>query len=475
MNSWELAARIHLPPGSIIESRRLPVKTLEILPPPKGKLLEGTPIGAARNEGIERHICIPEEIRRCHTHIIGRTGAGKSNCIEHMVLHDIRNGSGVVVLDPHGDTVERLVRLIPEKDIERTIYFDPSDPDWVPLWNPISLNPGQDIYRTTADLVAALKGVVEGWGDRLEHLLRNAFLAVLHLPNPTLLDVSNLLMKGSPVGDMLRADILSALKTPALRNFWECDFKGYRHDELAPPKHKLSKLLLSGTVSLMLSQAESRINISKIMEEGQILLVNLGNLGSQVREVLGCFLLALLHIMALKRSSLRAENRRPFHIYCDEAHRFVTDALEDIIAETRKFAVSLTLAHHYMRQFKAEKADALATVGSTIIFNVDSNDARYLLNNLREEVEVKDIVGLGLGEAVARIGTEIVKIKTFKPQSELRDDIRERIIGLSHERYYKPISEILQAIRQPRGARRIPARDDSKVPPPGEFYYEELE
>lgn len=98
---------------------------------------------------------------------------GKSTLLEHMVLHDLDRCHGVAVLDPHGDLVQRLLRLIPEQHVERTIFFDPGDPDWVPLWNPLSLSVGQDISRTADDLVAGIKSIVYGWGDRLEHLLRH--------------------------------------------------------------------------------------------------------------------------------------------------------------------------------------------------------------------------------------------------------------------------------------------------------------
>ena len=69
-------------------------------------------------------------------------------------------------------------------------------------------------------------------------------------------------------------------------------------------------------------QPENRIHFRRIMDEGKILLVNLANMGSEVREVLGCFLLAILRITAISRSDIPADQRKPFHIYCDEAHRF---------------------------------------------------------------------------------------------------------------------------------------------------------
>ena len=112
-------------------------------------------------------------------------------------MDDIQHGHGVAVLDPHGDLVERLLTLIPEEYIEKTIYFDPGDPDWVPIWNPMQRIPGQDIGRMADDLVGVLKSFVTGWGDRMEHILRHSIFALLHLPGSTLLDIADILRSGS--------------------------------------------------------------------------------------------------------------------------------------------------------------------------------------------------------------------------------------------------------------------------------------
>lgn len=188
------------------------------------------------------------------------------------------------------------------------------------------------------------------------------------------------------------------------------------------------------------------------MDEGMILLVNLSNIGSMIREILGCFILSLLHLAALSRSNLPIEDRKQFHIHCDEAHRFMTDSLEDLISETRKYFVSLNLAHQYMSQFGKRKTDAFSSVGSTIIFNVDSRDAHYLAKDLKKLVDVDGIISLDVYEAIARIGTDIVRLKTLPPLEVPANHFRSRIIEESRKRYYKPAHEIKKWIRH-RGKR----------------------
>ena len=93
----------------------------------------------------------------------------------------------------------------------------------------------------------------------------------------------------------------------------------------------------------------------------------------------------------------------------------MTDALEDLIAETRKFNVSLNLAHQYMSQFGQRKIDAFSSVGTTVIFNVDERDARYLTKDLRGKVKPEDMFNLEVAEAIARIGTDVVKFRLPPP------------------------------------------------------------
>ncbi|RLC28585.1 hypothetical protein DRH13_06925, partial [Candidatus Woesebacteria bacterium] len=281
-----------------------------------------------------------------------------------------------------------------------------------------------------------------------EHLLRNGFFALLQLPNSTLLDLYNLLRKKANESNSLRKKILEVVDNQVAHQFWKEDFDRYSAEALGPPKHKLSKLLVSGTVSLMLSQPESFIDFRKIMDEGMIFLVNLSTIGSEVREILGCFILSLFHLTALGRSQINIKDRKQFHIYVDEAHRFVTEALEDLIVETRKFGVSLTLAHHYLSQFPTKKVDALSSVGTTIIMNVDTKDARRLTKDLQELVQYEDLIKLKVGEAIARIGTDVIRFKTPGPLKIPKHHFKDAVIERSRKLYYLPVNAVRNLIRQ---------------------------
>jgi len=80
--------------------------------------------------------------------------------------------------------------------------------------------------------------------------------------------------------------------------------------------------------------------------------------------------------------------------------------------------------------------------GSTIAFNVLQKDAERLAKIIGGDVQESDLTGLRQGEAIARIGTEVVRIKTPLPR-EIRDpSIRERAIAASRRSYCKHVQEL---------------------------------
>ena len=449
VNAAELSGLVHVPPAQIFEPLTIHTDTLDPLALFEQNLSEGTPIGHSRIADRDHRVCISPKIRSCHTHLIGKPRMGKSTLIEHMVLNDIQNGHGVAVLDPHGDLVERLLYLLPIEVAERVIYFDPGDPYWIPIWNPMQRIAGQDIGRMTDDLVSVFKSFVTGWGDRMEHLLRHAMFALLHLSRSNLRDVADLLRRGSKESETLRHLILEVVQNDLSRQFWQHDFTSYQETDFGPAQHKLSKLLLADTTNLMLSQPDSAFNFHQIMDEGLIFLGNLSNLGSEQRNVLGGFLVSIMYMTALSRSDQPNDQRQLYHIFLDEAHRFVTDSLEDILTETCKYDVSMTLAHQNLHQFdSSKKINALGNVGSTVVFNVDSSNATLLAKNFKKKIKVEDFVSLEIGDAIVRCRTDIVKIRTPEQLEISTNHARDRILDYSRAHYCRPIANVLQLINR---------------------------
>jgi len=480
VNSEELTGLIALPPANIVEHLDVSIDTLDTLADGAVNLSEGTPVGTCEIAGTNHRVCISPDNRKGHTHVIGKPGTGKSTVEEHMILDDINKGDGVVVLDPHGDLAERLLALIPKQYVEKVIYFDPGDLHWVPIWNPLQRIPGQDIGQTADNLMGVLKSFVSGWGDRLESILRNSIFAMLHFPGSTLMDIANLLRRKSNDSRTIYKLILDVVQNKEARQFWQHDFPDYTAADLAPPKHKLGKLLVGGTSSLMLSQPRSSFNFRRIMDEGMIFIANLSKLGTENRQILGGFIVATVHTTALSRTDTPKERRKPCHMHLDEAHKFVTDSLEDVIAETLKYGVHMTFAHQFLHQFNKKKIDAMSSVGTTIVFNVDTDDAAHLAKDFQGLVSRDDISGLEKWQAIMRCGTDIVRFKTLKPEPVPENNYKDQIIARSRELYCAPAPQVYQMLdlsgKQAQKLSRsfgAPVDDNDKPDENGDWSYDE--
>ena len=451
LNSTELSGLVHVPSIDIFKYRG----RLEMLSPlfnysmglVTADINAGTLIGHRQADFGQEAFVIPHKLRRRHCHIIGNPGKGKSVLISNMVLNDIEHGHGVGVIDPHGDLIEQLLDLIPEKMLHKTILFDPGDDKWIPLYNPLDVVAGADLGVAADNVVSVLKSVFsEGWGYRMEHILKNLILALLHVKGMSFLELTEVLRRDTAKSKKIIEQLKKTVTNGEVLNFLEHDFQKYRSEEFTPALHRLSPLVSSETKSLPLLQSHNRFDFKRIMDEGMIFLANLSSLGRGHKKGMGGFLITSLSCAVNSRYEMPEKSRKLFNCYVDEGYLFNTDATEGMLIDARKYNVSFNISHQYLRQFKRERVDSLLTAGTTIAFGIGAGDAAIIKKNYQNKVKEEEFQELGLGEAIVRVDTDIAKIKTLRPR-KITKSCREQIIQHSHKHYYKPSWEILKTNR----------------------------
>lgn len=448
INSRELTGFVHLFSTKILENRQVGLRTLETLPVKNVRITTGTMIGVSHFGDRMDPVCIPQQVREHGTHLLASSGMGKSTVMQQMFLQDVSTNKGAVFIDAHGDSIRQLLTLIPPDRQDDCIMFDPGDPHRIPLWNPLHVAAGCDRYRMADDLLSALERVSKDWGDRLAHVLRNGLIGLSYLPQATMLDLYHLVRQKSPESEVLRKQIVELAVDEPVKKFWERDFlKDYREADLASPKHKLHKLIAGGSVSLMLSQPKAEIEFRRVMDEGKILLVDLSTIGGESREVLGSLILTLFMMAAISRSDTDPKKRRAFSIFADEAHLFISaDAIENLITQARKFGVNLCLAHQYLKQFKTAQVDALSTVGCTILGRLDKRDSQYFVKDLMDLVAPSDLLRLERYEMIARIGTDVVRLRTIPCSDAANAGSASTIVSQTHTHYCARADDIRNSL-----------------------------
>jgi hypothetical protein len=350
---------------------------------------------AFRND--ERLFGIKNEDRFFHVYIIGKTGTGKSTLIESMALQDLERGNGFALIDPHGDLVARIAARIPASQRHRVVYLDATDPDQPYGYNPLRHVRDDRIALAASGMMDVFKKMwPDAWGVRMEHILRNVLMALLEQSNATLHDVLRIFSDNSfrkQIGKSLRND---TVRTFLLKEFERFSF-GYRADGTAPIQNKVGAFLADPLLNRILTAPEKDLHIRRIMDEGQVLLVNLakGHIGEDSSSLLGGLLVTTIGLAAFSRADTPPAKRRDFFVYVDEFQSFTTLAMANMLSELRKYRVGFTLAHQYLHQLEPDVRHAvLGNVGSTISFRVGIEDAHYLVREFQEKFTELDLLRL---------------------------------------------------------------------------------
>ncbi len=322
--------------------------------------------------------------RAIHTYVIGQPGTGKSRALEAWIMQDIHAGHGVGVIDPHGDLYRNLLmRLAPKHELwERLVILDPLNPKWVVGFNPLEVIQGLSQERLAlflTDVVIKVWSLNTTNAPRMVWLLTNSFLALSDL-GLSLLDLPRFLLDRD-----FREGLLHCLSTEAVYLYFRHEFPDSDaavHQWVTPVLNKIGGLIFDPDVRLMFSGGTS-INFRQILDEQLVMLVNIpkGILGEGSSALLGAFIVAHLQKAALSRAN--AFKRAPFYLYLDEFQNYTSDNIKDILSESRKYALSLTLAHQYLDQLSNDLRSAvLNTAGTIISFRVGYNDALRLAKEI---------------------------------------------------------------------------------------------
>jgi len=356
-----------------------------------------TPIGITNYRNTNQRFGIKDKDRLQHIYVIGKSGTGKSTLLQNMAISDIERGNGLCIIDPHGDIATGILNYIPKRRLNDVIYFNATD-----LESPIAFNPLKGIQPKYHDLVAS--GLIstfrkiwnESWGPRLEYILRFALLTLLFMPEATLLDIQPLLTDSG-----FRKSALDHVKDEHILSFWRNEYEKYsprlRSEAIAPILNKTGLFIASNPLRKIVGQKTSSFRLQQVLDTGKILIVNLskGQIGEDASSLLGAMLINSIQLAALHRASQAEQARKPFYLYIDECHSFVTLSFATILAEARKYGLSLFLAHQYIDQLDERiRAAIFGNVGTLIVFRVGATDAEYLAKEFFSIFSRDDLINL---------------------------------------------------------------------------------
>lgn len=417
---------------------------------------DATFFGLTNFRGQQTKFGILREDRRRHLYVVGKSGSGKSKLLETFIIDDIMDGKGVCVMDPHGDLIQDIIKYIPREKMQDVIYFNVADLEWPIAFNPLE-NVSQEMkQQVTQGLIEVFEKFFGGdWSPKIEHVFRYTTLAMLDYPNSTIVGMMKMLTNRK-----FRQKVIPQINDSVVKHFWANEFSSWSekfdNEAILPLVNKLGQFLSNHLIRNIVAQPKNKFSFNDIMNNEKVLLIELskGKLGEENAALLGAMMITKVYQTAMERAKLPEEQRKNFYLYIDEFQNFATETFENILSESRKYRLLLTISHQYLAQVPADiKGTVFGNIGSIITMRVGADDGAYLANEFTPIFGTEDFINLGVREMLIKMS---VKGHTTQPFSATTLDVPEptpdnaakEIIKHCQEKYGTSLDEIAKLMAQ---------------------------
>lgn len=397
---------------------------------------------------------IKEDEHTTHTYIMSTTKTGKSELLKAVCLNYVQQDdyASVLVLDPGGDMSRQIAQwpeLIPQ---ERLLYIDPAMSDThVPVINPFDVD---DLSRRekgnlAGQIVSVLGTLVEGklGGDistAMEAVLYPSVRLLIDLPNTSIADIPKIMI------DDPRLLALGA-QSPESRvsDFFQHHFGDVNALTKKSIANKINSILGKGDLHAILCGRNS-VDLSYALNNRMIVIANLakGALDRAESQTIGMLLVALAQSIGMGRIHTPEHMRPQTHLIIDECQNFVTGELKDIIRETRKFGLAVTLAQ---QELGAEmppllRDTVLKTTNVKIVGRSDITETKKTGELV--DVHANDIRKCGPGQFYYRAANNpAFKLRVRSDRLKIKGCVDlptwEKVKAQQIERFYRPIDDTL--------------------------------
>jgi hypothetical protein len=462
LNAVELATLFHFPDQSNIPTSQLERQASKQVDGPRNVPDDGLLLGYNVFRGVKKPIRLALTDRQRHMYVVGQTGTGKSTFLENVALQDMLNGDGFAFVDPHGDTAENLLAMVPKERAEDVIYFCPADMDY-----PMGLNlfefyaeeQKDFLIQETLNMLYKLydpqrQGII---GPRFERIFTNCALLLMSDPKGgTFVDVPKLLIDP----DFMK-EKLQYVTDQNVLDFWTKEWPNSQRSNEAGEViswvvSKFGAFLSNEMMRNIIGQNKSSFNIREIMDQKKILLVNLskGKTGDLNSRLLGMIFVMKFQAAAMSRADIPERDRKDFCLYVDEFQNFSTDSFATIMSEARKYRLNLVVANQFTTQLSDEIRDAVfGNMGSIVAFRVGQNDVDALTRYFQPLFDAEDLLRVPNYNTIVRTLINGVPTQPFSMAALPRlgtpnDKLAEALKELTAAKFGRPRAEVAAEISE---------------------------
>lgn len=475
LNTAEMATLFHLPDAANTPTSQLERQVVKQVDGPRNFLEEGVLLGHNVFRGVRREVRLGDEDRMRHMYVVGKTGVGKSVFLENMVLQDIAAGKGLALVDPHGETIEKILSEIPQERLDDVIYFNPGNMEYPMGFNIFEYDSEDQPDFLIQEAINMLYKLYDPnrqgmMGARYEYIFRNAAKLIMADPaGGTFIDIPRLFNDRQFVEQKLRH-----VNDASVIDFWRKEYLDLsRSSEFGDLKNwflaKFSAFLSNTMMRNILGQTKSSFDLRQVMDEGKIMLINLsqGRTGELNMKLLGMMFVTKFQIAAMSRADIPEAQRRDFTLYVDEFQSFATESFANIFSAARKYRMALVVANQHTTQLTDEVRHSIfGNVGTALAFRIGAEDAEKMVKDSFPTFEIDDLTRLSTGSTVARtmingVPTMPFNMETLPPREQYDVSVKEKNEKYLLRRHGRPRQDVEKEItarwvRQPMPDKKLP-------------------
>lgn len=411
LGTEEMAAIMRLPSGKIQNNKLNRLKMRSTPFPSEVKHHEFNPslsifLGKHTYHGQNNEVKLDLSTLRYHAAFIGMSGMGKSTAMYNLVedllkLDGASSKIGATVIDPHGDLCSDIAARVPPEKQHMVRYikfsegrfpFNVYDVDFATSEDKIAQTVSDVLKRTWKDF----------WGPNIDDNFLNGGIALQKIGEASLHNLQRLLSDEEYRQSVLdRLDRSDPVENDLYLFFY--NLQSLQDRELQQKTNstlnKLRKITLSKVIGSMLRANTNGLQIRKSMDEGKINLLDLSELTTDEKKLVGSMCLTYAELAGKSRADTPAADRDklPYHfVMVDEAPTLMEhskDAIESFASELRKYKVSILLGMQGLKgQVPPEVSDAIfRNFGTFVSLRLGNpEDAEVISKALHSEVLTKE-------------------------------------------------------------------------------------
>ncbi len=214
---------------------------------------------------------------------------------------------------------------------------------------------------------------------------------------------------------------VTKVQNPIVKAFWEKQMAatGQREKQEMIPYFaaKFGQFTTNSLIRNIVGQVKSAFDFTDVMNNKKILIMNLskGLIGDINSQLLGLIIVSKVQVAAMRRQQQKDSERTPFFLYIDEFQNYVTQSIESILSEARKYKLGLVLAHQYLDQLEKEnklsssvklKGAVFGNVGTMMFYKIGAQDAEFCAKEMAPAFSEQDLIHLDKYKAVIKLSID---------------------------------------------------------------------